>query len=276
MIEQFTARQLTERQQRERDFYREYSHLHKETQVDFDPVLGLEQRPWNPYWRHYQVVRDFYAHPRQRLLDFGCGTGTASMCYAKIGYQVTGFDICEENIAECYHNAERHGFRDRTDFSIQAAESLDYPSESFDIVAGIDILHHVEIDASIREARRVLKPGGIAVFREFVEAPIFDRLRESWLVTRVFPKAMSLDEHRTHDERKLSSRDLGVIRSVFADCEIARFNLLYRFRKLWTNAPPTRVSTAEKIDQWIFAAFPFLRPFGGDVVMVLRKESRGS
>jgi len=263
---------LSERQKRERDFYREYARRHTDEDVDFDPVLGREQRPWNPYWAHFQVVRSLFTNSRQRLLDFGCGAGTASMCYAKVGYRVHGFDICDDNVSSCYGKAERYGFGERVEFSVQVAESLEYPSRHFDVVAGIDILHHVDIAAAIREVHRVLKPAGVAVFREFVEVPVFDALRASWLVTRFYPKGASFGHHRTHDERKLDADDLGMIRSVFPRCEITRFNLLQRFRKLWPIASSNGPSTLEKIDQRIFRIAPVLQRFGGDVLMVLRKE----
>ena len=264
-------KQLTARQEREREFYSRYSEKHRDEEVVFDPVLGYERRPWNSYWRLYEVVGNAYQGPSQRLLDFGCGMGHASMCYAHIGYQVSGFDVCEENLDECRRKAERYGFADRTDFSAQAAEDLDYPDESFDVVAGLDILHHVEVDGALRQAHRVLKPGGLAVFREFVEVPVFDSLRNSRLGTFLVSNAPSLEDHRTEDEHKLNPEQMGMVMSVFPDVEVIRFNLLSRFRRFFPNKHPGRPSRIERLDQLVFRVVPFARFFGGDVVMVLRK-----
>lgn len=266
-----TQKQLTPRQQREREFYSKYSQEHRDEAVNFDPVSGRERRPWNSYWRLYQIVADAFEGPSQRLLDFGCGMGHASMLYARIGYRVSGFDVCEENLEQCRRNASRYGFADRTDFSIQAAEDLEYPDDTFDVVAGLDILHHVEVDAALRQARRVLKPGGIAVFREFVEVPIFDALRNSALGTTLVSNAPSVDEHRTEDEHKLTRDQMGIVTSVFPDAEVIRFNLLSRFGRFFPNKHPERPSKVEKLDQMVFRAMPFMRAFGGDVVMILQK-----
>jgi len=262
---------LTPRQQREREFYRDYSARHKEEPVNFDPVLGHEKRPWNSYWRLYQVVQDAYRDPSQRLLDFGCGLGTASMCHARIGYRVSGFDVCDENIVECRRKAEHYGVADRTDFSIQAAEALAYPDDTFDVVAGFDILHHVEVEPALREARRVLKPGGIAVFREFLEVPAFDTLRNSRLGRWLVSKEPSVTEHRTEDEEKLTSAQMEIVHDVFPDNELIRFNLLARANKFLPSLRPGRPSRIEMLDQAIFRWVPPTRQFGGDVVMVLRK-----
>ena len=262
---------LTARQQREREFYSEYAQKHAHAEVCFDPVLGQEKRPWNPYWRVYELLQDAYRGPSQRLLDFGCGWGDASMCYAHIGYQVSGFDVCEENVLECRRRAERYRFSGSTDFSVQAAENLGYPDESFDVVAGLDILHHVEVGPALREARRVLKPGGIAVFHEFVEVPGFDALRNSPLVTWLVPNKPSLEEHRTQDEEKLNREQVKIVQSVFPESELIRFNLFTRFRRFLPNRRPGRPSKTERFDQLVFRALPFTKTFGGDVVMVLHK-----
>ncbi|MEM7434222.1 MAG: class I SAM-dependent methyltransferase [Myxococcota bacterium] len=265
------APNLTPRQQREREFYRDYSARHSDEEVNFDPVLGEERRPWNSYWRLYQVVQDAYESPSQRLLDFGCGLGNASMCHARIGYRVSGFDVCDENIVACRRRAERYGVADRTDFSIQAAESLAYPDDTFDVVAGFDILHHVEVEPALREARRVLKPGGIAVFREFLEVPGFDAFRNSAVGRWLVPKETSLSEHRTEDEEKLTREQMEIVRNVFPDSELIRFNLVSRVKKFLPNPHPERPSRIEKLDQSIFRRLPFTRQFGGDALMILRK-----
>ena len=233
-------------------------------------MLGNERRPWNPYWRLYEIVQNAYQSPSQRLLDFGCGWGSASMCYAHIGYQVSGFDVCEENILEC-RQAQKYGFSSTTDFSLQAAENLDYPDDSFDVVAGLDILHHVEVEPALREARRVLKPGGIAVFHEFVEVPGFDAVRHSPLVTWLVPNEPSLEEHRTVDEQKLNRDQVKIVQSVFPRVEFIRFNLFYRFNKFLPNRHPERPSKVEQLDQLLFRVLPITQTFGGDVVMVLPK-----
>jgi 2-polyprenyl-3-methyl-5-hydroxy-6-metoxy-1,4-benzoquinol methylase len=262
---------LTARQWRERDFYTEYSQKHRDEDVVFDPVLGHEKRPWNSYWRFYQVIQDAFQSPSQRLLDFGCGWGNASMIYSHIGYQVAGFDVCEDNVIECRRKAEKYGFSDRTNFSVQTAEDLSYADESFDVVAGLDILHHVGVEPALRGARRVLKPGGIAVFREFLVVPVFDAARKSSFGTWLVPNEASIDDHRTEDEEKLNPMQVEIVKSVFPQHELIRFNLFARFRRFFPNPNPGRPSKIEKLDQVMFRALPVTQRFGGDAVMILHK-----
>lgn len=266
-----TSLSLTERQKRELDFYEEYSELTGQIEVCFDPISGTETRPWNSYWRVIEIVRQNFNSESQRLLDFGCGKGGSSITYAKIGYEVFGFDLSPNNISIAGHLAQKYGVSDRTHFSVSVAEKLDYPSEYFDMIVGTDILHHVDISNSLAECSRVLKKGGLAVFHEPVRAPLFDRLRETRLGRWLVPKEASLDRHITHDERKLTPDDLEIIRKVdphFSAEYFLLFSRLDRFIRRPSNKKP---SFLEKTDSRLFKSLPFLKKFGGISVLVLRK-----
>jgi len=175
---------LTERQLRERKYY---DHFVARRAVDVGSlaaVRGEERRPWNPYWFVTEMVRERFTASTQRLLDFGCGHGTYSVLFAHLGYRVTGFDVSPRNVEAARALAARYGMSERTRFDVGVAEALDYPSSHFDIVVGIDILHHVEVASAAAECLRVLKPEGIAVFKEPVAVPLFDRLRNTPLGLR--------------------------------------------------------------------------------------------
>src|SRR4051794_3537111 len=110
-----------------------------------------------PYYeRHGQpgYFRDVTRHfPRDaRLLDVGCGTAWLAAHYP----EYTGIDSSPEAIA----TARRLG-RNVVEASVE--DELPFESESFDAVGMKDLLEHVpDPVAVVREARRVLKPGGRA------------------------------------------------------------------------------------------------------------------
>jgi 2-polyprenyl-3-methyl-5-hydroxy-6-metoxy-1,4-benzoquinol methylase len=261
---------LTARQERERDFYETFSSRNPVLEATFDPVLGLELRPWNSYWRLYQIVREHFHSPSQRLLDFGCGSGTQSIRYAKIGYQVVGFDISTKNIEGCKALAYKYHLSGNTQFDVQAAEELSYADESFDVIAGVDILHHLEIEPSIGQVHRLLKPGGIAVFREHIEVPVIDALRNTSLVRRFFPNDASYNKNITQDERKLSAHDIKFIQSIFPRHVLLRFGLISRMHYFFP-AAPGKASRVEKMDHALMNIFPFLQRLGGSIILILRK-----
>ncbi len=263
--------ELTERQKHELEYYEKYSTLTAPAEVNFDPLSGTEKRPWNSYWHFIEVVHDhFRPGENMRLLDFGCGTGFYSIIFAKIGYRVHGFDIAPNNIAIANEYARKYGLAGNCCFEVSVAETLDHPDEFFDVVTGINILHHVDIGNSVAECMRVLKPGGIAMFHEPVRAPVFDRLRDSRIGRRLVSKEASFDRHITPDERKLSSEDFALINSFGSDRTFERFLLFARLDRFvkWQRRG---ASVLEQIDQSLFRWFPFIRQFGGECIITLRK-----
>jgi 2-polyprenyl-6-hydroxyphenyl methylase/3-demethylubiquinone-9 3-methyltransferase len=88
----------------------------------------------------------------KKLLDLGCGDGFTIRLIKQDG-DVSGIDI--DPIA--VNRARARGIEGR----IGSASSIPFPNESFDIVTSIEVLEHLEDPLSaVKEARRVLKPGG--------------------------------------------------------------------------------------------------------------------
>jgi len=265
---------LTDRQARERMYYDEFVRLTVPDVASLKAIRGDERRPWNPYWYLASLVREHYTGPSQQLLDFGCGPGSYSVQFAHLGYNVAGFDISEGNVAAARELAKRYGVEERTRFQVSTAEELDYPSSAFDIIVGIDILHHVDIPRAVAECLRVLKPGGVAIFKEPIEVPLFDRLRNTWLGRAIRSKEASLDRHITQDEKKLTAGDLAGI-TAMCRVEAHRFRVTARLEALLAasgHAWQTRngASRLEMLDYHLLRACPPLGVFGGNVVLICR------
>lgn len=100
------------------------------------------------------------------VLDYGCGDGDNSLILAKRGANVIGVDISPELIEIAEKRMLANGITTNTKFLVGSAHDLPIPDESIDIVFGIAILHHLDLQESAREVFRVLKKGGRAIFQE--------------------------------------------------------------------------------------------------------------
>lgn len=93
-----------------------------------------------------------------RLLDAGAGTGMLAKKLASLG-NVQAVDISPHAVSL----ARRRGIRVRK----ASLSSLPYASGTFDAVTCIDVLYHRRVNErqALRELYRVLKPGGVVIFR---------------------------------------------------------------------------------------------------------------
>jgi SAM-dependent methyltransferase len=95
------------------------------------------------------------------VLDWGCGCGRLTRHLLARGFNVTGIDIDETNIAWCRENLPAGNFE-----LVTPDLPSPLPSDRFDLVVGHSVFTHLtEIDQFLWlcEINRVLKPGGIAV-----------------------------------------------------------------------------------------------------------------
>ena len=109
-------------------------------------------------------------HGRQawRVLDLGCGAGHVSFHVAPEVGEVTAYDLSEEMLRAVAEEAARRGLANlRTQQG--TVERLPFPEASFDCVMSRYSAHHWQgFAAGLREARRVLKPDGLAIFVDAV------------------------------------------------------------------------------------------------------------
>lgn len=101
--------------------------------------------------------------PGDRVLEIGCGTGSLLLLLARMqpAVEAVGLDPDPGALALARRKAEKAGVAIELDQGY--ADALPYPDASFDAVASSFMFHHLPRDAkpaALREARRVLKPGG--------------------------------------------------------------------------------------------------------------------
>lgn len=99
-----------------------------------------------------------------RVLDLGCGGGHVSYRAAPHVAQVVACDVTAAMLDAVATTAAERGIRN---ISVQqgAAEKLPFADASFDIVLSRFTTHHwQDMEAGLREARRVLKAGAAAMF----------------------------------------------------------------------------------------------------------------
>lgn len=130
-------------------------------------------------WDEMKFLFDDYLAPGDKVLDLGCGNGRFFEVMRGKNVDYAGVDVSQKLIEIAkqrylYPPQSRHNFKNvggfgraRAKFQVGDALNLPFPDNFFDKVYSIATLHHIpskELRCQfLKEAKRVLKPGGLLI-----------------------------------------------------------------------------------------------------------------
>lgn len=109
---------------------------------------------WTP--DNFQYHWDFFKpFARGAILDYGCGRGDFTQLLKPYGSSVHGVDISEKALATARQ------LNPDIDFRLLTDATLPYQDDFFDSIVSVDVLEHIlDIETTLEEIHRTLKPGG--------------------------------------------------------------------------------------------------------------------
>ncbi len=261
--------ELTERQRRELEYHREYAESKKQMLAEafnFDVVEEKKRRWWNQYWDMYTYLLEQDLKGKN-LLIIGCGFGEDAINLAKAGANVSAYDLSPESIDIASAVAEKEGLE--IDFRVMPAEKLTYADNQFDIIIARDILHHVEIDETMAEVKRVSKPDGMLFFNEVYSHSIFKKIRYSRFIDKwLYPKMVSFvyrtdEPYITEDEDRLTEVEVKQIAEQLGSIKKRSY-----FNVFVTRLLPDQYVLVSMIDQLILRILKPVAPLLGSRVIM--------
>ena len=118
-----------------------------------------------------QLAAAVQSRPVARALDLGCGGGHVSFRLSRFVGEMIAYDLSPDMLAAVAREAARRGLSNIATRQGRV-ERLPFPSDGFDLVVSRFSAHHwQDLATALREARRVLKAHGRAVFIDVVAPP---------------------------------------------------------------------------------------------------------
>ena len=164
------------------------------------------------------------------MLDVGCGAGADLARFAKGGAEVTGVDISAVGDRAGARELRAAGTR-RADLRVADGEQLPFPDDTFDFVYAHGVVQYTGDDrALVDECRRVLKPGGEAMFQ------VYNRI--SWLNALSKLMKVGLEHEDAPVLRKYTPDEFRALLAGFRDVRIVpeRFPVKSRLHGGWKGA----------------------------------------
>lgn len=142
--------------------------------------------------------------------------------------------------------------RVKPNFSLMDANNLEFPDESFDMVFGSSILHHLDFTRALDEIRRVLTPNGRILFTEPLDNNPIGKI-----VRALTPQA------RTDDEQPLRTKEFAELQSRFDTSFYFQQLLSVPFglvsKSLFRTPDNALMKWAYRADRFLDSKFPPLR-----------------
>ena len=136
---------------------------------DYDSLNHIMSLSIDKIWRRKAIKKIKDAGEAPRVLDVACGTGDFSIAIAKAVRkgEVIGVDISKEMLEVMHQKVLKNKLESIISQEVGDGEAMRFPDASFDrVVNAFGIRNFEDRDKGLREALRVLKPGGRLVILE--------------------------------------------------------------------------------------------------------------
>lgn len=121
-----------------------------------------EEYPWRSY--EFGFLGSLAG---KSIIDIGCGYHPTPIYFALAGAErVCACDVSPKAVQFMRRVASIYGVADRVTVYESPVERMPFASGEFDLMHGEAVLHHISLPPAAPEIRRVLKPGGRAVFKD--------------------------------------------------------------------------------------------------------------
>jgi SAM-dependent methyltransferase len=204
------------------------------------------------------------------VLEIGCGQGHLAVYMAQHGARVTAVDVSTDAVRVTRTNAEHNDVSDRLTARQLNALHLDRLPQTYDVVVGRFILHHIEpFDEFTDALDAVLAPSGQGLFLENSSRNRLLMLCRDHLAGR-----LGIPKYGDDEEYPLSPDEIDVLRASFDVQvhypELVFLQMMNPYLIGYENKLSRLVELTKSVDDTLHALFPSLRKYSYRQIVEVR------
>jgi tocopherol O-methyltransferase len=256
--------------------YYEQSHAHYVQHWQLNRYLAMHYGLWWPETRHFgealsntHRMMQAWAQVKadEQVLDAGCGIGGSALWLGQeTGSSVVGLSLSTRQIEQAKQLALARQLSDTVSFEVGDFCATRFPAASFDVVWAIEsVCHAPEKAAFLREAYRLLRPGGRLVLCDFfrssqpatvADARVLRQWLDAWAIDSLTTQRQFLQNAREVGFLDLHARDLTEAVTPSARRLYQRYRLGFPVQKLyeWLGNPTQVQRRSVRSARWQWEA----------------------
>lgn len=137
------------------------------TEADFDRLALLDDEGWTSNNHYHSSLLKHVPEKCENALEIGCGTGAFARLLAKRCKRVVGLDLSSEMIRVARSRSTQ---LQNLEFELADVMKWNFRQSHFDFVCSIATLHHLEQRELLLKIKDALRPRGVLVVLDLVQA----------------------------------------------------------------------------------------------------------
>ncbi|SRR6266403_1045246 len=234
----------------------EIEHFTKIDHVWWGLKTPAGQKRYDNKFKKFKTMCD--SKNARMILEVGCGIGDFTKRLRAIKNKttkITAIDVTPRLIK----NAKKNITQKNIEFRVDSLHKLSFKNNVFDIVCGISILHHVNLQKSLSEIYRVLKPNG-EIF--FTEPNMINPVNFLGLHLPFLRKKMEFSPDETAFRRWVLKNELK--KRGFKTIKVANYDFLH------PNTPKKFIPFVEKLGNML-EKLPLIKEISGSLIIYAKK-----